>query len=414
MNRRTQTAPRSLSGRGHRQPGHPDQPVRPHHDQGLEHEEAGVRFVADPSGTLGTGAMAEPSLVEAVRPLGQAPSDPRTGSGPRIASRSTAATRSETSVEELLGHAAAPLSATSARPNAARNGGPGGPASSGRSRGSAAVAEQLVIVDDDHPDLGVDGTRGPAGTAGFGRAWRLQAVPDINGPRVRLGLVWLVLVAVGLAFGPWTGALVLAPVAAVGAVQAAAALRKAGGRAHPLVAGGAAIGVVLAGMAPTSRAVGLMVLVAVVASLISGLHAGGFDLVGASSTVRAWLGVALAAVAPVVLARFEPALAVLALLLVCSYDAGDFLVGSAASTVIEGPLAGVVAVIAVGCGALALHPSSLSDYRLWPAVVLTALACPIGQVLGSATLPRADAFAPGLRRLDSLMLTGPLWLLLFD
>ncbi|MFN0027341.1 MAG: hypothetical protein ACKV2O_09215 [Acidimicrobiales bacterium] len=335
----------------------------------------------------------EPSLVEAVRPLGQAASGRRSPS------------RSETSVEELLGHVAA---AGRNRPGPLAVGG-----AVGGTAGSVAAAEQLVILDDDDPDLGSDATRRPLGTTGVGRAWRLQAVPDIDGPRVRLGLVWFVFASVGLAFGPWTGALVLAPVAAVGAVQAGAALRKAGGRAQPLVAGGVAAAVVVAGVGPSSRVVGLTVLVGVVASLISGLHVGGFDLTSASSTVRAWLGVALAAAAPVVLARFEPALAVLVLLLVCSYDAGDFLVGSAASTVVEGPLAGTVAVIAVGCGALALHPSSLSSYRLWPAVVLTALACPIGQVLGSATLPRAGAFAPGLRRLDSLMLTGPLWLLLF-
>ncbi len=394
MNRRSQIVTRSPIDPTQREGG--EAPLRPQRRRAFTLGE--VEVDRSPLSSSAGSALTESLLVESVRSLGQAPSERR------AAPRSPGSPRPETSVEELLGQAPAPTVRT--RP---------GPLGAGASGGSAAaaVAEQLVIVDDDDPDLGSDATRKSLGTAGFGRAWRLQAVPDINGPRVRLGLLWFVLAAAGLAFGAWTAALVLVPVAAVGAVQAGAALRKAGGRAQPLVAGGAAAAVVAAGVAPTSRAVGLMVLLAVVLSLISGLHVGGFDLVSASSTVRAWLGVALAAVAPVVLARFEPALAVLALLLVCSYDAGDFLVGSAASTVVEGPLAGAVAVLAVGCGALALHPASLSNYRLWPAVLLTAMACPIGQLVGSATLPSAGAFAPGLRRLDSLMLTGPVWLLLF-
>ena len=38
-----------------------------------------------------------------------------------------------------------------------------------------------------------------------------------------------------------------------------------------------------------------------------------------------------------------------------------------------------------------------------------ALLCPLGQVVASALLPRADAPAPALRRLDSLLLLGPTW-----
>ena len=41
-----------------------------------------------------------------------------------------------------------------------------------------------------------------------------------------------------------------------------------------------------------------------------------------------------------------------------------------------------------------------------------ALFCPLGQVAASALLPRADARAPALRRLDSLLLLGPAWPLL--
>jgi hypothetical protein len=41
-----------------------------------------------------------------------------------------------------------------------------------------------------------------------------------------------------------------------------------------------------------------------------------------------------------------------------------------------------------------------------------AFCCPLGQIAASAILPSADARAPALRRLDSLLLLGPAWALL--
>jgi hypothetical protein len=40
---------------------------------------------------------------------------------------------------------------------------------------------------------------------------------------------------------------------------------------------------------------------------------------------------------------------------------------------------------------------------------LAAGLCPIGQLLGSAILPRSDARASALRRIDSLLVLGPAW-----
>jgi hypothetical protein len=44
--------------------------------------------------------------------------------------------------------------------------------------------------------------------------------------------------------------------------------------------------------------------------------------------------------------------------------------------------------------------------------ILTALSCPLGQLLASALLPRGAAWAPALRRIDSYLLAAPLWLVL--
>jgi hypothetical protein len=41
--------------------------------------------------------------------------------------------------------------------------------------------------------------------------------------------------------------------------------------------------------------------------------------------------------------------------------------------------------------------------------ILAAVLCPLGQLFGSVILPRADAPASALRRLDSLLLLGPAW-----
>jgi hypothetical protein len=39
----------------------------------------------------------------------------------------------------------------------------------------------------------------------------------------------------------------------------------------------------------------------------------------------------------------------------------------------------------------------------------SALAYPFGQVMASALLPGAGAYAPALRRIDTLLLLAPLW-----
>lgn len=40
---------------------------------------------------------------------------------------------------------------------------------------------------------------------------------------------------------------------------------------------------------------------------------------------------------------------------------------------------------------------------------IAAGLCPLGQLMGSAILPRSDAKAPAVRRLDSLLVLGPVW-----
>ncbi len=295
---------------------------------------------------------------------------------------------------------------------------------SGPSAVAAATSEAPVLIVDDalldeaelaeyDPAPGLTRSREELSVEDLRRRERLGVVVDSGRPQVPLGLLWFLVGGLSLWIGHYLALAVFAPVAAIGAIQTAAALRRAGGRTRPLLAALCAAGVVGAAVAPSSRAVGVAVLGAVAVSLLGGVHGGGFDVLSATTTVRSWLGVGLAAAVPVVFSGFDPALAVLLFVLACSYDAGDHLVGATAAGWYEGPLAGAVAVVAAGFAAVVLEPGTLADHQLWPAIVLAAVACPLGRLVGSLTLPPSGGFAPGLRRLDSLIVLAPLWVLLF-
>ncbi|HEX7133971.1 MAG TPA: hypothetical protein VF228_15450, partial [Iamia sp.] len=45
---------------------------------------------------------------------------------------------------------------------------------------------------------------------------------------------------------------------------------------------------------------------------------------------------------------------------------------------------------------------------------IAAVVCPLGQLAASAILPAADAHAPTVRRLDTLLLLAPIWYLAVD
>ena len=105
--------------------------------------------------------------------------------------------------------------------------------------------------------------------------------------------------------------------------------------------------------------------------------------------------------------------AVLALILLTSaYETGDFLVGSGSANALEGPLSGLVALgtVLFILWIVAPAPFTASSIVLFGA--LAAVCCPLGQIFASALLPRGAAWAPALRRLDSYLISAPLWLLL--
>jgi hypothetical protein len=71
-------------------------------------------------------------------------------------------------------------------------------------------------------------------------------------------------------------------------------------------------------------------------------------------------------------------------------------------------IATVVVILAIA--AAGLPPLEISNGLQFG--VLAAVLCPLGQLLASLVLPAAAAPAPAMRRLDSLLLLGPIWALI--
>lgn len=118
---------------------------------------------------------------------------------------------------------------------------------------------------------------------------------------------------------------------------------------------------------------------------------------------------------PVLVYRTNPAAAVVLVLLVSAYEMGDFVNGSEAAGAFAGPLAGMicVGVVAFAIGVVVtlfeVEPFNSATHA-WVVGGLVAVLCPLSQIGASLVLPRAGAWAPALRRLDSYLLTGPAWL----
>lgn len=235
---------------------------------------------------------------------------------------------------------------------------------------------------------------------------RWVVVHDIDGPKVRLGVVWFA-VACGTALvHRGLLALVMAVAAACAADQLVRLHVEATGSWRTLLQEPARLAAVLAAAAlPLAAAAGSDTLAgacalgAVVVLVVSGGRA--------MTALHAALPVGLAAASPVLLHRVGTAAALFLLLLVCAYDAGDFLVGTGAGTTWEGPAAGIAAVGVVGFGATVLAPPPLVEEGSATLAILVALLAPLGPPLASVLVGDGATKARFVRRLDSLLLCGP-------
>jgi hypothetical protein len=240
---------------------------------------------------------------------------------------------------------------------------------------------------------------------------RYAVVYDIDGPRVRLGVLWFVLNVAALVLGlGWVAGLyaATAAIAALQTVRSWRARRVRPSRGFAAVAAAvlpiaAAVDTAVLGGAVVGLAIG-----AVVAAFLEPRRAGGV-LAAAGYNVQCSLFVGLAAACVVVAYRFEIGAAVALVLVVAAYDSGDFLIGTGSSNHIEGPVAGAAGILVAMFAVAALGVPPFEFPSAFAFAGLAVVLCPAGQLLASAILPAAAAPAPALRRLDSMLLLAPAW-----
>ena len=228
-------------------------------------------------------------------------------------------------------------------------------------------------------------------------------------PHGRLGVAWAVVTAGALAAGPGWLALWLAVIAFVAASQTANVWRKRGERPLPAFAAATAAALPLTaitGVDHMNMAVAGAIVLTLVARLASPTKAPGRDV---GLTLVIGMSIGMAAAAPVLLRSINLSAALYLLACAALYDAGAYLVGTGASSVWEGPAAGVVALLPLTMLAALAFVPPFGGGAPWLLGAMAAVLAPVGPVAGSALLGDRTAHAPALRRLDSLLIMGPIW-----
>lgn len=245
---------------------------------------------------------------------------------------------------------------------------------------------------------------------------RLAVVYDVNGPRVRLGVAWFAITLVALAGGQWTVAGLYAATAGIAALQTAREWRKGGARPHRPLAGAGAAVIGVAGAVSTPLVgvailgfVGLAVFFAFSAAATSRRRSNPID--DAAFTIRCGLFAGFAASCVAITARFSLTAVVGLVFVVSAYEIGDYIVGSGARNPFEGPVAGATAIVVTTFAITAVGLKPFVFPGSFALAAMAAVLCPAGQLLASMILPKVDAPAGALRRIDSLLLLAPVWAL---
>lgn len=211
--------------------------------------------------------------------------------------------------------------------------------------------------------------------------------------------------------GVWPSAVVLGAVAALAGFQAGSAWVEAGGRSDPYLAA-LVCGLAAPAAAVHTAAVGALLIAGVVVTLLGAsvqksMHSSPIEDTGL--TVQSWLPISLAAASFILAYRYEVGAAVWLLALSAIYDAGHYLIGAGSAQFWEGPIAGAigVAVMSFALVSIGVPPFDEAAGLRFGAAAVVLL--PAGVILAGFILPRADAEAPALRRVDSLLCLAPIW-----
>ena len=241
----------------------------------------------------------------------------------------------------------------------------------------------------------------------------LHVVPDVEGPKIRLGMAWAVVTFAAVAGGTQTAAAWFTVAALVAAGNVCRIWRQQDRRPVAPVAVFGAAGLPIAAAFGWLPMLGVLLVVAAVAAawepLAGALHRPGMARLSLPLTLGIAVGIGLAAAAPVLVREVGMTEAVVFVTLIGVYDASNYLVGSGASAWWEGPAAGAAFILAVTLAVAAVFVPPFRGMTPWLFGFLTALLAPLGPFAASALLPEPAARAPGLRRLDVWMIVGPIW-----
>ncbi|MGH9263717.1 MAG: MoaD/ThiS family protein [Acidimicrobiales bacterium] len=228
-------------------------------------------------------------------------------------------------------------------------------------------------------------------------------------PHGRLGIAWAVATVGVIVAGPAWLAAWLAVAAFMAGAQTSVVWRKR--KERPLTLAAAAIAAALPIAASFDTGVMTAVVVAgLLVTFVARLRAPSpVPSRDVALTLAIGVPIGLAASSLVLVRHTGIAATLLLLAMVCVYDAGAYLVGTGASSAWEGPAAGVAALIPLTIFAeVVLIPPFAGAQPLFLGMLAAVLA-PAGPVAASALLGDRTGHAPALRRLDSLLLLGPLW-----
>lgn len=241
---------------------------------------------------------------------------------------------------------------------------------------------------------------------------RLAVPYHTDGPKMTFALIWFVAVFASILYRPFTTALVTSVVACFASMQAAQAwfgaspARWWAATASTVVAFSGYFGAVglLGGLLAACLILGIYMLAG------EGHHRSNGELFDV--LIRSSLPAGLAAGGIVAVSQAEQLAAVGLVLLVSAYEAGDYLVGSGSRTAAEGPIAGFISLSVMAFVLATVVPDPYTVTTVVAFAAIAAIGALAGQIFASASLPRGVAWAPALRRLDSYIISAPIWLLL--
>ena len=242
---------------------------------------------------------------------------------------------------------------------------------------------------------------------------RLLVQPDAQGPRMRIGVLWFVLLVPAAWFGVvWIAAL-SSVVATVAALQARMIWARLGYWASRALAAPAAFALPWLAVIDVRIAGAFLVVLPVLAlvrSAMTGPPRRRVSMVAtAGVTLRCAVAPGLAALGMVMTGHTGPASAVVLVVLVSAYDLGCFLFGAESSPV-TGIIGGVICTMALAAPIWAFQfPPFDGRSEGFIYAGLVAVSAPLGQLMASLALPTAATWAPALRRLDTYIVAAPLW-----